>query len=145
MNRLFSRHILLLAIAAALLIFAIRFFETAFHAGEVSTKLYITFIGIIFLTVGAYAATQMVRKKTIIHYVEQSQEAAILPNDLLTERECEVLKAIAVGLTNKQIGQLLFVSENTVKKHINHIYFKLDVNRRTQAVARAKELKILNI
>lgn len=145
MNRLFSRHILLLAIAASVLIFAIRFFETAFHAGELSTRVYITIIGIIFLAVGAFTATQMVRKKTIIQYLEPSATIAVQPNDLLTERECEVLKAIAVGLTNKQIGHLLFVSENTVKKHINHIYFKLDVNRRTQAVARAKELKILDI
>lgn len=136
--------------AAALLIFAIRFFETGFHAGLVSVKIYITAIGLIFLGVGAYAATQVIRRKTIVQYVEKPSEAktagaafTVQPNALLTSRECEILRALAEGMTNRQIGEALFVSENTVKKHINNIYFKLDVNRRTQAVARAKELKIL--
>jgi DNA-binding NarL/FixJ family response regulator len=143
MKWLLSRNIILLVITAAVLIFAIRFFETGFHTGRLSTKIYITLIGIIFLAVGAFAAAQLIRRKTIIQYIEKTPEIMVRPNELLTERECEVLKAIAVGLTNKQIGDLLFVSENTVKKHINNIYFKLDVNRRTQAVAKAKELRIL--
>ncbi|HUC81289.1 MAG TPA: response regulator transcription factor, partial [Flavisolibacter sp.] len=70
-------------------------------------------------------------------------EIFVQSNNLLTDRECEILKGIAKGLSNKEIGEQLFVSENTVKKHIANIYFKLDVNRRTQAVAKAKELKIL--
>jgi len=132
-----------MAIAAALLIFAIRFFETGFHTGLISTKIYITIIGVIFLGVGAYAATQLIRRKTIVKYMEKEPEVFVQPNDLLTERECDILKGIASGLTNKQIGERLFVSENTVKKHVNNIYFKLNVNRRTQAIAKAKELKIL--
>ena len=143
MKWLFSKNILWLLITAAVLIFAIRFFEAGFNAGQVSTKVYITVIGLIFLAVGAFTAAQMIRRKTIIQYVEKEKEIEIQPNNLLTDRECEILKGIAKGLTNKQIGEELFVSENTVKKHVNNIYFKLDVNRRTQAVAKAKALKIL--
>ena len=144
MKKLFSRDLIWLMVTAAVLIFAIRFFETGFNTGQVSTKVYITIIGVIFLAVGAFTASQVIRRKTIIQVVEKEREATVQPNDLLTEREGEILKAIARGLTNKQIGEQLFVSENTVKKHINNIYFKLDVNRRTQAIARAKELKILS-
>ena len=147
MKWLFSKNMVLLIIAAAALIFAIRFFETGFNLGKISTKVYITVIGLIFLGVGAFAASQMIRRKTVIKYIEKEQETGkevmVNPNSLLTDRECQILKGIAKGLTNKQIGEELFVSENTVKKHVNNIYFKLDVNRRTQAVAKAKALKIL--
>ena len=65
MKWLLSRNIILLIITAAVLIFAIRFFETVFHTGRLSTKIYVTIIGIIFLAVGAFAAAQLIRRKTI--------------------------------------------------------------------------------
>jgi DNA-binding CsgD family transcriptional regulator/tetratricopeptide (TPR) repeat protein len=52
---------------------------------------------------------------------------------LLTERECEILKAIAGGMPNKVIGARLFISEKTVKTHANHIFRKLGVTNRLQA------------
>jgi len=61
----------------------------------------------------------------------------------LSERELEVLGLIAAGLSNREIAQKLFVALSTVKTHINNIYRKLDVSKRTQAVARAKELNLL--
>lgn len=61
----------------------------------------------------------------------------------LSPRELEVLRLIAVGLSNKQITTELTVSLNTVKKHTSHIYDKLGVNGRTQAIARARELNLL--
>lgn len=144
MKFLLSKNLVWLCIASALLIFAIRFFENGFNAGQLSVKLYITLIGIIFLGVGAFAAMQVVKRKTVVQIIEKEPAVAVKSNGLLTDRECEILEAVARGLTNKQIGEALFVSENTVKKHINNIYFKLDVNRRTQAIARAKQLNILN-
>lgn len=54
--------------------------------------------------------------------------------ELLTEREAEVLKYLADGLNYKSIAQTLFISESTVKTHINNIFTKLQVNDRTQAV-----------
>jgi LuxR family maltose regulon positive regulatory protein len=63
--------------------------------------------------------------------------------DPLTERETEVLRLVAGGLTNRQIGQELVIAVSTVKSHINHIYSKLEVKNRTQAVARARTLGLL--
>ena len=60
----------------------------------------------------------------------------------LTEREVEVLRLIVAGLTNREIAEALVVSVGTVKTHINHIYQKLDVHNRTQAVALARELDL---
>ena len=58
----------------------------------------------------------------------------------VSEREFEVLKHIYEGKTNQQIADELFVSVNTVKKHINSAYLKLDVLTRTTAIARIREL-----
>ena len=61
----------------------------------------------------------------------------------LSEREVEVLELIANGYSNKEIADTLYIALSTVKSHINNIYRKLDVSKRTQAVARARELSLL--
>jgi LuxR family maltose regulon positive regulatory protein len=61
----------------------------------------------------------------------------------LSERELEILKLIAEGLTNPEIAARLFLSLNTVKVHTRNIYGKLGVNNRTQAVIQARALGIL--
>jgi LuxR family transcriptional regulator, maltose regulon positive regulatory protein len=60
----------------------------------------------------------------------------------LTAREQEVLKLLAAGLTNPEIAKRLVISSETVKKHTGHIYNKLGVSNRTQAVTRARELDL---
>jgi LuxR family transcriptional regulator, maltose regulon positive regulatory protein len=61
----------------------------------------------------------------------------------LSERELEVLRLIAAGLSNQAIGRQLHIAEGTVKRHVNNIYGKLQVGSRTQAVAVARELGLL--
>jgi LuxR family maltose regulon positive regulatory protein len=61
----------------------------------------------------------------------------------LSERELEVLRLIAAGLSNREIAQELFIAVGTVKRHTNHIYGKLGVHSRTEAVVRARELGLL--
>lgn len=64
-------------------------------------------------------------------------------DDLLTEREREILVLISAGLKNKEIAEQVVVSVNTVLYHTKNIYNKLGVNKRTQAVLKAKELGLL--
>lgn len=66
------------------------------------------------------------------------------PIEPLSERELDVLRLLSEGLTNAAIAEELVVAQSTVKTHINHIYAKLGVSQRTQAVARARELHILS-
>jgi LuxR family maltose regulon positive regulatory protein len=61
----------------------------------------------------------------------------------LSPRELEVLRLIAAGLSNKQIAAELTVTLNTVKKHTSHVYGKLAVSGRTQAIGRARELRLI--
>ena len=65
-------------------------------------------------------------------------------NEALSSRELAVLQLIAQGCSNQEISERLFISLNTVKTHARHINSKLDVERRTQAVARAKALGLLS-
>jgi DNA-binding NarL/FixJ family response regulator len=58
----------------------------------------------------------------------------------LSEREFEILQRIYEGKTNQQIAEEVFISVNTVKKHINSAYLKLDVTTRTKAIGRLLEL-----
>ncbi len=61
----------------------------------------------------------------------------------LSERELEVLRLVADGRSNRQIAEQLFVTVGTVKKHLNNVYGKLGVARRTEAVAQARKLHLL--
>jgi LuxR family maltose regulon positive regulatory protein len=61
----------------------------------------------------------------------------------LSERELQVLRLVVAGLSNPEIAQELVIAVSTVKSHVNHIYGKLGVESRTQAVVKAQELALL--
>ena len=63
----------------------------------------------------------------------------------LTEREIQVLRLIAHGLSNRQIASMLFISESTVENHVHHIFLKLGISNRTQAVVHALKAKIVHV
>jgi LuxR family maltose regulon positive regulatory protein len=77
---------------------------------------------------------------------KQEAATAPIPSPLvepLTEREIEVLRLMAAGLSNREIAAELVLAMGTVKAHLHHIYGKLEVRGRTQAAARARELDLL--
>ena len=83
------------------------------------------------------AVVETIHKSEIINH-----KSAILPEPL-SERELAVLKLIDAGLSNQEIADRLVVAVSTVKTHINNIYSKLGVGNRVQALAQARELKLL--
>ncbi len=60
-----------------------------------------------------------------------------------TEREMEILRLVAAGLSNADIAGRLYITVGTTKWHLNHLYAKLGVSRRTEAVAKARELSLI--
>jgi LuxR family maltose regulon positive regulatory protein len=80
-------------------------------------------------------------KRLLIAFREAGYQSQELPH--LTPREQDVLQLIAAGLSNDDIAAELVVAKGTVKKHLDNIYGKLEVNSRTQALARAQELTLL--
>jgi LuxR family maltose regulon positive regulatory protein len=90
--------------------------------------------------------------ETMMAYVRQllaafAKEKTVAPSSVLIEplsdRELEVLHLIAAGASNQQIAEKLVLTVGTVKWHLSNIYSKLGVNSRTQAVAQARELRLL--
>jgi len=65
-------------------------------------------------------------------------------NNLLTQRELEILVLIRQGMNNDEIGRTIFISEGTVKWHVNHILSKLEVKNRLQAINKAKKLELFD-
>ena len=67
-----------------------------------------------------------------------------LSQPILSDREMDVLKCLADGLTTQQIANQLFISENTVKTHVRHILEKLEATNRTEAVSKAISIGLLH-
>ena len=85
------------------------------------------------------AATQWLLQE--LHGTQQSDEPSAAP--FLTEREQDVLRLLAQGLSNPDIGSKLGVGENTVKTHVRNVLAKLGVHSRTQAVLQAQRLGLV--
>ena len=77
--------------------------------------------------------------------VKRRDERSQMPGPRLTDRELQVLKLVAQGLNNKDIGDQLFISENTVKNHVRNILEKLHLHSRMEAVVYAVREKLLDI
>lgn len=141
-----TKQVLLIAFLGAALIFLVRLFEVKYLTGELPIKLYMLLIGVLFAGLGIWAGLQFRRKGTL-HQETTSPTPhlqTVNENEFLTARETEMVALLAEGLSNKEIATRVFVSENTVKKHLANIYQKLEVSRRTQAINKARELGILD-
>ena len=94
-----------------------------------------------------YANKKMMTPNSLNHFKKYSAGTVLKRSgkliEAITRREQEVLDLIAAGLSNQEIADELVISVATVKRHTVNIYGKLGVNRRTQAVATARALAIL--
>lgn len=93
-------------------------------------------------TLDPSVAAKVVQEFSRVSSLVGGTSSEILP-EALSEREIELLRLIAFGLSNKEIGEALFITEGTVKNHITHILGKLGVRDRTQAALKAKELGVI--
>lgn len=117
------------------------------------TEVYAGLIAVIFTVVGIYFGLRLRKPKEIVVVREvevrvRDEGPFSVNTDKLrelgiTNREQEILNLIAEGLSNREIGERLFVSENTVKTHSSRLFEKMQVNRRVQAVQKARELGLI--
>jgi two-component system, NarL family, response regulator LiaR len=87
------------------------------------------------------AVTDLEQTQQIISAFSSNQKSILAFN--ISQRELEVLQLMADGLSNQQIADTLFISLNTVKTHTSNVFSKLDVQRRTQAIQKAKALELI--
>ncbi len=147
------RHIILYGLVLAILVFVLKWLQWKFLIVNNAIDIYIGLVAVFFTVLGIWVATQLVKPKvqTVIVekevFVAQPEEFTINETELkklnLSSREYEVLQLLAKGYSNTDIAESLFLSLSTIKTHVSNLYLKIDVKSRTQAIDKAKRLKII--
>lgn len=156
------RDILLYGGCSGLLIALLKLTEYRFLVVEHSVEIYVALVAALFAGIGIWLGLTLTKKpqtivqekivtETIIKEVEIPAPAAgpfvadeARAGELgITARELEILGLMASGLSNREIANRLFVSENTVKTHSSRLFDKLGAKRRTQAVQMGKAARLI--
>jgi DNA-binding CsgD family transcriptional regulator len=145
------RRIVLYGLAGGLLLAVLKLLEYQHFVRAYPTEIYGGLVAVIFTALGLYFGLRWSRAKEVVVIrevrVPEGAPFAFDPAKLkelgLTPREHEILGLIAEGLSNREIGERLFISENTVKTHSSRLFDKLGVGRRVQAVQRGRELGLV--
>lgn len=129
----------------AVLLGVLKLVEYKYLVRDIRLEFYIAVIAIIFTGLGIWAGLRLTRPKIVEVEVNAPFECdeAALKRLAISKREFEVLGLIAEGLSNQAIADRLFVSTSTVKTHVSNVLAKLDASRRTEAIAKAKEMRII--
>jgi DNA-binding CsgD family transcriptional regulator len=146
-------HALIYGLCGGVLIVVLQLIEFRFLIVEHSIEIYGGLVALLFAGVGIWLGLKLTRKKEVVVFKEVRVPApahqpfalneARLKDLGITKRELEILELISQGLSNREIAEKLFVSENTVKTHSSRLFDKLSAKRRTQAVQIGKELGLL--
>ncbi|HJT65771.1 MAG TPA: response regulator transcription factor [Pyrinomonadaceae bacterium] len=151
-------HALIYGVTGGVLIVVLRLIEFRFLVIEHSVEIYGTLIAALFAALGIWLGLKLTRKEEVV-LLKEVEVVKEVPVPLrsepftineeqqrqlgITRRELEILELIAQGLSNREIAQQLFVSENTVKTHSSRLFDKLGAKRRTQAVQIGKEIGLI--
>jgi NarL family two-component system response regulator LiaR len=145
------KQVALYGAIGGVLIALLKLIEYKHFVREYPSEIYGGLLALIFTAIGIYLGLKWTRAKEVVVIREVSGRrdgpfvlnAEKLKEVGLTPREHETLGLIAQGLSNREIGERLFVSENTVKAHSSRLFEKMQVNRRVQAVQKGKDLGLI--
>jgi NarL family two-component system response regulator LiaR len=139
------RTVIIYGLAMAVLIGLLRLVEYRFLIRDIPLEFYIGFVAVMFTGLGIWAGLRLTRPKIVEIAVTGpfERDDGALRGLGISKRELEVLELIAAGLSNQDIAERLFVSTSTVKTHVSNVLAKLDASRRTEAIARAQQLRII--
>ncbi len=145
-----KKHILIYGVSGGLLILLLKLIEYRFLIIERSLEIYGGLVALLFAGVGIWLGLKLTKTKETVVVKEVRvptrefvMDQARLEQLGITAREFEILELIAGGMSNREIAEKLFVSENTVKTHSSRLFDKLSAKRRTQAVQIAKEQRLI--
>jgi ATP/maltotriose-dependent transcriptional regulator MalT len=145
------KHVILYGLLAGVLFALLRLIEYRWVIVEHSVEIYGGLIAAVFAALGVWLGLRLTRQRetVVVREVVVPAGAEFIRNDAeiealgLTPRELEMLDLVAGGLSNREIAERAFVSENTVKTHLSRVFGKLGAERRTQAVRRARQLRVI--
>jgi DNA-binding CsgD family transcriptional regulator len=145
------KPVLLYGLLGGALIALLKAIEYRYLVVEHSVELYGGLVALVFVTVGIWLGLRITQRKerVIVREVSVPAPATFTRNEErlaaigMTPRELEILELIAKGLSNREIAERVFVSENTVKTHSSRVFEKLGAKRRTQAVQLGKEFGLI--
>ena len=129
-----KKSTLVYALVLALGAFLVNWLEMQYSVRLFSTELYIVLLALLFTGLGIWLGSHI--RGTVDPPVFERNERVIQTLGL-TGKELEVLELLAGGGSNQEIADQLFVSNSTIKTHLVHLYQKLEVSRRTQAVQKS--------
>ena len=112
----------------------------SYLSGNLNIELLISMVALVFFCIGIYINKKTATSLTI---PLKTGNTGKLDELGISKREYEVLQHVVQGFSNKEIGEKLHLSESTIKTHVSNLFVKLDAKRRTQAIQKAKELKII--
>ena len=152
-----KKTILICGLLGGVLIALLRWSEYQFLVIDHSVEIYAALVAAVFSGLGIWLGVRLTRPRTAVvaERAGQVEPAAVpaavvfLPDDKkrddlgITRREMEILELVAQGLSNREIAEKLFVSENTVKTHCSRAFDKLGARRRTEAVQLGKQAGLL--
>jgi len=136
-----GRIIILYALPLALAVTLLNWLEYRYLAGAFSIEIYVALVAAAFVALGIWTGSKLTPRRAVEEPFRRN-EAAIRSLGL-SVREVEVLEALASGESNKEMARRLGISPNTVKTHIARIYEKLEVQRRVQAIEKARLLALI--
>jgi two-component system, NarL family, response regulator LiaR len=147
-----KRHVLVYGLVGGILIALLKWTEYRFLVIEHSIEIYGGLIAGIFAALGIWLGLKLTRTgpKIVVKEIPVPAGQPFIPDERkredlgITRRELEILELMAQGMSNREIGEKLYVSENTVKTHSSRIFDKLGARRRTQAVQLGKQLGLLH-
>ncbi|HWA00640.1 MAG TPA: response regulator transcription factor [Caulobacterales bacterium] len=135
-----KRLALIYAVALAAGAFALEWLHYRFLVRAFPAETYVGLVAAGFAALGLWAGLRLARRPARAQFERNRAAIAALG---LTQREQQVLALLAAGKSNKEIARDLGVSPNTVKTQVASLYQKLEVQRRTQAVQKARELALI--
>jgi NarL family two-component system response regulator LiaR len=137
------KTILLYGLVLAALTALLKFIEYRYFVSDLSIEYYLGAVAVLFTGLGVWAGLRLTRRKVVLVNPDFKLDEVELERRGISKREHEVLELMSQGLSNQEIADKLFVSLNTVKTHSSSLFAKLGARRRTQAIQRAKELRLL--
>lgn len=135
-----KKTIALYAFVLVALAFVLEWLEYRYLMRTLPVSGVVSLVALVFIVLGIWVGLRLARREAPGPFEINDKALAALG---VSEREYAVLEQLAMGQSNKEIARSLGISPNTVKSHVAHLYTKLAVSKRTEAVNRARELKLI--